>query len=448
MKKHLRFLLLLLCFVFELNGQTTLQLQKEYQTIVSAREAPKIPDKEKLYAAYLSLCAICRDSTEARRRLHEYEALKNGDKALFQNAKEKRSIELYQEYLRTCFYCEDSVAAQRWIGYQHIDIKKGDSTAWTKYDRIGNSESYQKYLEEYPEGRFRKQALKKMNTLGRVEVWRPEMIAVKGGKFTMGAVPIETPEGVIDIQKEGNEKAHEVRVKDFWMDKYEMSFDIYDLYCEDTGQKSPSDNGWGRRSRPVIGVSWYDAAMFCNWLSEKHKLTPYYSIRQLNDVEYEVLIPNPAAKGYRLPTEAEWEYVAKTSTNAMLFANGRNYADPAEMNFACTKIDPGYEKMVRKSVSCPNTTLPVNHFLPNVLGYYNLSGNVAEWCWDGYDPDYKRTTQKDLEINPQGDPSNILKMYKGGSWIQAAFECRSTARKYLGAPNKRTFIGFRLVRNI
>gem|GEM_PF-2031671 len=436
------------CFYCTLIGQNTTQLKTEYQTIVSAREAPKVQDKEQLYSSYLSLCAICRDSTEARRRLKEYADLKQGDKVLFQNAKDKRLVELYQEYLRTCFYCEDSVAANRWIGFQHIDKKKDDSIAWKKYDLLNSSQGYQKYLEEFPDGSFRKQALKKMNTVGRIESWRPEMISVKGGKFIMGAVPVQTPDGIVNIEKEGNEKAHEAKVKDFWLDKQETPFDLYDLYCEDTGQKSPSDNGWGRRSRPVIGVSWYDAVQFCNWLSAKHNLKPYYSIRQLNEVEYEVLIPDPLSKGYRLPTEAEWEYAAKTSTNATFFANGHHYADPAEMNFACAKKEEGLEKMVRNSTPCVNMTLPVNSFVPNVLGFFNMSGNVAEWCWDGYHPDYKKISLKEVEINPQGDPSNILKIYKGGSWIQSAFECRSTARKYLGAPNKRIFIGFRLARNI
>jgi formylglycine-generating enzyme required for sulfatase activity len=447
MKKQLLFTTpLIFLFSTFLHSQSPEQLQKEYQMIVASREGAKVSDKEKGYASYLSLCLICRDSAEARKRLNEYNALRVEDKRLFEEARAKRSIDLYSEYLRTCFYCEDSVAAKKWMGYYTIDKAKNDTLAWKKSLSAGTEAAFKQYLTDFPEGVFRKDALKKMNLITRIENWRPDMVSLKGGQFTMGIKPVNTFDGILNVEKEGNEKVHEVKVSDFWLDKFEVSFDLYDIYCEDTNQKSPSDNNWGRRSRPAINVSWFDAVQFCNWLSGKHKLKPYYSVRQISEIDFEVLIPEPNGKGYRLPTEAEWEYAAKTSTNSTLFANATNYADPTEMNFACDKTEESFKNLVKNNTNCQKMTLPVNSHQPNALGFYNLSGNVSEWCWDGYHVEYKRAN-KGVEVNPKGDPSSVFKVYKGGSWFQSAFECRSSARKYIGAPNKRTFIGFRLAKN-
>ena len=423
------------------------QLRKEFQIIVAARESSTVPQKERQYSSYLSLCTICRDSTEARRRLREYEGLRQGDKALFEKAKTDRSADRYEDYLRNCFYCEDSAAAKRWISYHQTDVREDDSLAWKECLQLATIAGFQKYLDRFVHGKFRKEALKKINILERVENWKPEMAEVKGGRFTMGAVPVNTPEGEITVEKDGNEKAHEVKVHDFWLDKYEVSFDLYDLYCEDQQKSPPADNGWGRRSRPVINITWYEAVQFCNWLSSRHRIKPYYTIRPLNEVEYEVTIADPLGKGYRLPTEAEWEYAAKIGSNALLFASGSNYADMKQMNFNCAKADPASEKMTRGSRDCINMTQPVNSLVPKFMGFYHQSGNVGEWCWDGYQPDYKRLPGRELAINPEGDPSTIIKVYKGGSWSHTALECRSSARKYISAQHRRPFIGFRLAKN-
>ncbi|HPV96005.1 MAG TPA: SUMF1/EgtB/PvdO family nonheme iron enzyme, partial [Thermotogota bacterium] len=135
----------------------------------------------------------------------------------------------------------------------------------------------------------------------------PEEILVRGGSFQMG----NTRD---DIRGEKNEKpAHEVTLNyDFWIWKYEVTFSEYDVYCQRTGKSKPDDNGWGRISRPVINVSWYDAIEYCNWLSEQAGIKKAYDSQgNLLDQNGRVTTDITKVEGYRLPTEAEWEYAAR-----------------------------------------------------------------------------------------------------------------------------------------
>jgi len=212
------------------------------------------------------------------------------------------------------------------------------------------------------------------------EVSSPEMVLVETGSFEMG-----DEYGVLDARP-----AHVVSItRSFYVGKYAVTFDEYDRFCDETvGQSRKDDNGWGRGRMPVIHVTWYDAVAYCNWLSEKEGFTPCYSGKgKVTNCDF-------AANGYRLPTEAEWEYAARGGHDS----RGYRYAgsdDPGEVAwFGDNSGDRAH---------------PVGQKQPNELGLYDMSGNLFEWCWDWYAEDY-------YSLSPASDPQGPLVAPKGPAW--------------------------------
>jgi formylglycine-generating enzyme required for sulfatase activity len=169
---------------------------------------------------------------------------------------------------------------------------------------------------------------------------------------------------------------------------------------------------------PVEQVSWFDAVEYCNTLSLKEGLTPAYTING-NTVSWD-----PDTNGYRLPTEAEWEYACRAGTQTP-FYNG-------------TSVDEaGWH-----SGNSEGRTHPVGKKQPNLWGLYDMHGNVLEWCWDWLE-DYPYKTQ----TNPQGVSSRASRAYRGGCWYFSANQLRSAFR-FGNRPALRSLIvGFRLVRS-
>ncbi|HRK27095.1 MAG TPA: SUMF1/EgtB/PvdO family nonheme iron enzyme [Chitinophagales bacterium] len=233
----------------------------------------------------------------------------------------------------------------------------------------------------------------------------PEVVFVRGGTFTMG-----------DTFGEGgsNEKPHEVTVGDFYMGKYEVTFEEYDLFCEATGREKPSDQGWGRGKRPVINVSWHDAVAYCEWASRT------------------------SGKKYRLPTEAEWEYAAREGGKKVRFGNGKDIIDPAEANFDGSE---SYKKSYSRTGTYREKTVAVGSFKPNALGIYDMAGNVWEWCSDWYAADYYQNSPRN---NPQGPASGSIRVLRGGSWTYCAVCCRVSYRDYITPTIRDDCYGFRV----
>jgi formylglycine-generating enzyme required for sulfatase activity len=250
----------------------------------------------------------------------------------------------------------------------------------------------------------------------------PEMVRINGGTFMMGS-PANEPERVGD---EGPQ--HRVTVSSFYMGKYEITQKEYQEVIGTNPSRFKGEN------LPVDSVSWYDAVEYCNALSRREGLTPAYAIDKSrsdpnntgdNDNVKWVVTWNRNANGYRLPTEAEWEYACRAGTTTR-FSTGNNI----------TTIQANYHEAYQG-------TIPVGSFAPNPWGLYDMYGNVSEWCWDWYGS-YSSGTQTD----PVGVSSGFLRILRGGDWISSVSSAMRGNCHPNGADwNFNSGNGFRIVRN-
>lgn len=253
-------------------------------------------------------------------------------------------------------------------------------------------------------------------------VKRPKMVLIPGGTYRMGdesvkATILEAP-------------VHTVTVDHFLMGIAEVTFDEYDLFCKSTGRPLPPDEHFGRGKHPVIHVSWYDAIYYCNWLSKQHRYDTVYTING------EEVNADWEANGYRLPTEAEWEFAAGNGDNKETWSGTSderelpNYGNYYESG---NSDKDGFEK-----------TAPVGNYQPNAFGLFDMTGNVAEWCWDRYHPTYYDWSR--AERNPKGHPSGTERILRGGSWYSSADFVRCSYRNPNTPKFKNRVTGFRLVK--
>jgi formylglycine-generating enzyme required for sulfatase activity len=217
------------------------------------------------------------------------------------------------------------------------------------------------------------------------------MVAVPAGTFRMGSADGEDDE----------EPVREVTVGAFLMDRYEVTQGAFEKLMG----RNPSK--WKAPDRPVEQASWLAAVRYCNARSMQEWLTACYDV--------ETLACDFAADGYRLPTEAEWEYACRAGTDTD-YSFGSSAADLAR--YAWFKANSGAE------------THPVGGKLPNPWGLFDMHGNVAEWCQDYYGEDYYAEGQDD---DPRGPREGDERVLRGGSWKYSGDLCRSSAR-YSEAP--------------
>jgi len=221
---------------------------------------------------------------------------------------------------------------------------------------------------------------------------KPEVIAVKGGAFSMGGTESDA------------KPVHNVTVSDFSIGKYEVTVGQYKAFCTATGKSMLDAPGWGLNDKhPIVNVNYNDAVSYCNWLGEKY------------------------GGDWRLPTEAEWEYAARGGNKSAGYA----YAGSDEL-----------EKVAWFADNAGGQTQSVGRKKPNELGLYDMSGNVWEWCKDWYSGTYYSNSPSQ---NPKGAASGTGRVLRGGSWRGTAADCRVAYRTDL-VPSYRNYInGFRVV---
>lgn len=252
-------------------------------------------------------------------------------------------------------------------------------------------------------------------------------VLIKGGTFQMGS-----PES--EAWRSADEAQHSVTLSDFYMSKYELTQKEYE---EITGNNPSNFSG---EDLPVENISWLDAVAFCNARSEKEGLTPAYTIDDQN-VSWD-----RSANGYRLPTEAEWEYACRAGTTTPFYMENSPSAEEANYyGHYPYEIEDNYFSQGNLQVQpgeYRQTTVAVGSFSESPYGLYDMHGNVSEWVWDYYG-EYPIDGQTD----PAGPTTGTLRVYRGGGWNDFAKNMRSAYRATL-EQNKGSFnIGIRLVRN-
>ena len=269
----------------------------------------------------------------------------------------------------------------------------------------------------------------------------PTLTTVPGGTYEMGS-----EEGYDD-----EKPVHPVTVSGFRMADTPVTCWQFGLFCLASGRALPRDSGFGRGDKPVVNVNWYEALEYCNWLSRREGLGEVYDAIGGDTVQ-----ADHTRNGYRLPTEAEWEFAARAVRNddgtargggAVRFGNGRDTARAGEINFDASHAY-NTQAYVEKGEMRGETT-PVRTFDPNPLGLYDMSGNVFEWCWDrwseGDDHYYKVSADA---TDPAGPENGPYRMGRGGSWINYALGCRCSYRVRYYPFIQFNVIGFRVVRRL
>jgi len=238
-----------------------------------------------------------------------------------------------------------------------------------------------------------------------------EMVQIPAGHFKMGT----------DKGKDDEVPAHEVQIDAFLMDRYEMTQAAFAKLEPLNGShfKGPD--------RPVEMISWGDAALLCNKRSLEEGLEPCYDA-QTGDCNYK-------ANGYRLPTEAEWEYACRAGTTTDYHFG----SDPGQLSQSGWFADNSSKQ-----------TQPVGRKKPNAWGLYDMHGNVAEWCNDVYDKTYYQNAPANNPHGPDDGPKRVL---RGGAWNSKPGACRAAYRvgESPGSQDAcfaRDAIGFRCVRRV
>ncbi len=278
------------------------------------------------------------------------------------------------------------------------------------------------YPEQYGEN-FRVKLIASDLKLDRV-------VSIPADSFLMGDI-----DGLFDQQPR-----HTVRLNEFNIAPYAVTNGEYKIYCDLTGRAYPPEGGASQAPQgyflnypnyPVVGVSWYDAVRYCNWLSQQYGFAACY-----DTVNWSF---NPSKNGFHLPTEAQWERAARGGLATKKYPWGDE--DPG------TRCNYQFYQgvLVDSMANFLNNRgpLPVGKFQPNGFGLYDMAGNVFEWCNDWYQEDYYSISPSQ---NPLGPTTGTERVIRGGAWNRPEAELRCAFRDKKAPTTRRYDLGFRIAR--
>ena len=282
-----------------------------------------------------------------------------------------------------------------------------------------------------------------MRDAGKSKSTGMELVLVDDDSFVMGSPRFER-------SRRTDETQHRVRItRPFLIGKYEVTQEEFEKLMK-FNPSSFSAKGADRQKIlgmktdrfPVERVSWFDAVEFCNRLSKLDGYDPYYQIEDIanfGDSIASAKVTVLGGNGYRLPTEAEWEFACRAWTEGAYHFGFENSGRDAN-----TKPGPAYGYGGGPNWKALDRTAEVGGYPSNARGIFDMHGNVGEWCWDWYDRDYYTTSPTD---DPQGPATGNHRVNRGGSWAVAEGSCRSASRLFNTPTELSNYTGFRVVRS-
>ncbi|WP_195575542.1 formylglycine-generating enzyme family protein [Paenibacillus sp. 1001270B_150601_E10] len=211
---------------------------------------------------------------------------------------------------------------------------------------------------------------------------------------------VKIPEGNVELRDDRKNTRWNVEIKPFLLGTYPVTMELYEFVDQDSAAS------FSGNQKPIVNVSWHDAILFCNKLSLKMGLTACYTI---NDEQVTCVWE---ANGYRLPTEAEWQYACKAGSN------GYRYGE--------------LDRIAWYDANSEGKVHVVGEKEPNAWGLHDMLGNVWEWCWDLYDEQVYGS----------------YRIFRGGSWAEEARGCGASCRRRSHPTFRIDDLGFRLARSI
>lgn len=238
------------------------------------------------------------------------------------------------------------------------------------------------------------------------------MVRVPAGEFTMGSPPSD-----FDASHHERPQRH-VQVKAFEIARFPVTYEQWDVCVRDGGcAHRPLDHGWGRARRPVVDVSWLDAQQYVRWLNSKTSANP--SVK--------------TGGGYRLPTEAEWEYAARGRRDAV-----RYWGDIIGIKRAnCDGCGSQWDN---------RRTAPVGAFAPNPFGLHDMLGNAWQWVEDCWHDSYAGAPSDGSAWSGNGEC--LARVARGGSWNYTRRFIRNATRERFHPKLQFYDLGFRVARTV